>query len=33
MHIKPSQRNELISEDDDDDDDDELIQTRGNRVD
>ena len=30
MHIKPSQRNELISEDDDDD---ELIQTRGNRVD
>ena len=31
MHIKPSQRNELISEDDDDDD--ELIQTRGNRVD
>ena len=31
MHIKPSQRNEFISEDDDDDD--ELIQTRGNRVD
>ena len=30
MHIKPSQRNEFISEDDDDE---ELIQTRGNRVD